>query len=194
MPLLSSHVHNLVGQMKVAKILYGATKPFVTTIEASGIPQVDWQKYYDVSEQIPTVVQVHSYIEGYDACCCGVTVQKMPGEGDYNRNYELDDLKLSANAISSNTMTNHGTMLDYLNELIPAADLTEKACRKIPLDFFCRCSKKNYTIHLESLGILELRKVVKECGEAGIDVKCHFCNQTYHFARDELEKVIKNLR
>ncbi|DBA04169.1 TPA: hypothetical protein N0F65_004277 [Lagenidium giganteum] len=181
------------GEMQVAKILYGAAKPYTTSIRAIGVPEADWQSFYDVSEQVPTIVRINSAFDTEDVSCCGLTIQKMPEEAQHDHQYQLDDLRFQNNEFDASLINNSSDLMDYLNELIPKADLSEKNCRRVPLDFFCRCSKKNYATRLQELGREELSKVAMEMGSAGVDLTCHFCNDAYHFSSGELDELLSSL-
>uniref|UniRef100_K3X3Z3 SANT and BTB domain-containing protein n=1 Tax=Globisporangium ultimum (strain ATCC 200006 / CBS 805.95 / DAOM BR144) TaxID=431595 RepID=K3X3Z3_GLOUD len=167
------------GHMQVSKILYGAAKPYETTVRATGIAEADWQTFYDVSEQVPTAVRISS--------------DKMPDSALHGEFYELDDLRFDDVPLLASSINENNDLLAYLNELIPKADLTEKNCKKIPLDFFCRCSKKGFANRLKELGASELNHVIQDSAEKGVDLTCHFCNEVYQFPLDELKSIAAEL-
>ena len=53
-----------------------------------------------------------------------------------------------------------------------------------PVRFRCRCTRERVISALTTLGRDELLAMHAEQGQA--DVSCHFCNQSYHVAGDEL--------
>lgn len=181
------------GQMQVSKILYGAAKPYDTTVRATGIAEADWQTFYDISEQVPTAVRISSDVSDEHAHCCGITVQKMPDSAPHGDFYELDDLRFEELPLLASSMKDNNDLLAYLNELIPNAELTEKNCKKIPLDFFCRCSKKGFANRLKELGATELDHVIQDSAEKGVDLTCHFCNEVYQFPLDELKSIASEI-
>ncbi|KAI9906986.1 hypothetical protein PsorP6_004694 [Peronosclerospora sorghi] len=65
------------GSMNISKVLYGAAKPYNTSIESSGVPEVDWKRFFNVSEQVPTIVRIDSIATNDDTRSCGFIVQKM---------------------------------------------------------------------------------------------------------------------
>ncbi|KAI9919371.1 hypothetical protein PsorP6_017358 [Peronosclerospora sorghi] len=96
------------GSMHISKILYGAAKLYNTSIEASGVPEVDWQRFFDVSEQVPTIVRIDSVATNDDTRSCGVIVQKMPLTISDERQYDLEELafdKLPFRATEMKTIT-----------------------------------------------------------------------------------------
>ncbi|KAI9913660.1 hypothetical protein PsorP6_006543 [Peronosclerospora sorghi] len=106
-----------VGSMHISKVLYGAAKQYNTSIEASGVPEVDWQRFFDVSEQL------------WRHC-----PENPPTISD-ERQYDLEELafdKLPFRATEMKTITD---ILEYLNALIPGAEITDKNCKRVPLDY-----------------------------------------------------------
>lgn len=181
--------------MQVSKILYGATKPYETTIQATGVAEADFQTFYNVSEQVPTAVRIGSDLGDNHALCCGVTIQKMPDASTPHEHfYELDDLRFDANPLQASAIATNDDMLAYLRAVIPdAGALLEQSCKKIPLDFFCRCSKKGFASRLKELGAAELGHVIRGSDAKGVDLTCHFCNEVYQFPLDELRALATEL-
>lgn len=179
--------------MQVSKILFGAAKSYETTIRATGIAEADFQTFYDISEQVPTAVRISSDIGDDHAHCYGVTIQKMPDSAPHGQFYELDDLRFDEHPLLASAVSENSDLLAYLNKLIPNADLTEKSCKKIPLDFFCRCSKKGFAGRLKELGASELNGVIQDSDAKGVDLTCHFCNEVYQFPLDELKELASEL-
>ncbi|RLN67488.1 hypothetical protein BBP00_00001609 [Phytophthora kernoviae] len=181
------------GHMHVSKILYGQAKPYNTSIEASGVPELDWQRFFDVSEQIPTIVRIDSEAAEDHTRSCGVIVQKMPPKDAHERHYEIEELAFDKAPFFASELKKSTDLLEYLNELIPDADISDKNCKRVPLDYFCRCSKDNYAQRLMGLGGTDLKKIAGDVGSAGVDLTCHFCNDAHHFTAQELEGLVKSL-
>ncbi|CEG35423.1 heat shock protein hsp33 [Plasmopara halstedii] len=182
------------GYMHVTKILYGAAKPYNTSIEASGLPELDWQRYFDVSEQVPTIVRIDSEANDDDTRICGIMVQKMPPSETPERQYELNDLAFDKVPFLATDLKNYTDLLGYLNELIPGSDIKNNECKRVPLDYFCRCSKANYAQRLREMGAADLEQIATGVGSAGVDLTCHFCNDAHHFSANDLNALIKSLR
>ncbi|CAH0520416.1 unnamed protein product [Peronospora belbahrii] len=181
------------GFMHVSKILYGAAKPYNTSIEASGVPELDWQRFFDVSEQVPTIVRIDSEADHDHTRICGFIVQKMPPTEAHERQYELEELALNKLPFLAAEMKKNTDLLEYLNELIPGADITDKKCKRVPLDYYCRCSKDNYAQRLKDMGITDLKQIAADVGNAGVELTCHFCNDGHHFTAVDLECLIQSL-
>lgn len=178
------------GHMQVEKILYGATKPYVTNVEAIGFPEADWQRFYDVSEQVPTIVRIESTMDRDEPQCCGLTIQKMPDSAPHDRQFEMSDLKLQDN-FDLDRIDSLADFVDLLNAVIPGADLTETNCRRIPLDFFCRCSKASFSQRLVQLGSEQLSALINDVDESGLNLTCHFCNDTHSFSKADIQSIAK---
>lgn len=179
--------------MHISKILYGAAKPYNTSIEASGVPELDWQRFFDVSEQVPTIVRIDSAAGEDHTRSCGLIVQKMPPTEAHERQYELDELAFDKLPFFATELKKNADLLEYLNELIPGADITDKNCKRVPLDYYCRCSKDNYAQRLKDMGATDLKQIAADVGNAGVDLTCHFCNDAHHFSPDELDGLIESL-
>jgi molecular chaperone Hsp33 len=57
----------------------------------------------------------------------------------------------------------------------------------MPVTFVCRCSRERIADALVSLGPEEIQDIIDNEGQA--EASCHFCNETYHFAKEELEQL-----
>ena len=55
------------------------------------------------------------------------------------------------------------------------------------MEFRCTCSKERFGNAIISLGKVEIQEMIEEDGKA--DAQCHFCNETYHFTKEELEEL-----
>lgn len=56
------------------------------------------------------------------------------------------------------------------------------------LHFACSCSRERSASALMALGKEEVETLLIEKGS--VDIDCHFCNQHYHFAADEVRKLL----
>ena len=60
---------------------------------------------------------------------------------------------------------------------------------KVPVEFYCNCTKERVEKALISIGKKELKELVDEGKE--IEMNCHFCNTNYKFSVDELRDILK---
>ena len=56
----------------------------------------------------------------------------------------------------------------------------------------CNCSKKKMGEGLITIGKEELEKIINEDGKA--ELICHFCNKRYKFSKEELEKLLEEIK
>jgi molecular chaperone Hsp33 len=182
----------LIGHMNVSKILYGATKAYETTVEASGSAQEDWQRYFDLSEQVPTVVRLSSKPENGIWLCCGFTIQQIAGYPGGNSHLYLDEVRYSNKSTMTEAILSGMDPITYLNrEILPAKSaIDENTVKRIPIDYFCRCSKRSYAASLIALGSTELESIHKSGGD-GFNLTCNFCNECHYFSSAELDELIE---
>ncbi len=62
---------------------------------------------------------------------------------------------------------------------------------KVPV-YKCDCSKEKMKNALIAIGKEELENIIKEDGKA--ELVCHFCNKKYEFNKEELEKILNNIK
>jgi len=62
-----------------------------------------------------------------------------------------------------------------------------KILEKMDVSFNCPCSKERLENAIISLGKQEIQDMIDEDGQA--EAQCHFCNEYYHFTKEELDKL-----
>ncbi len=68
--------------------------------------------------------------------------------------------------------------------------LEPKITDRIPLSFYCNCTRERVEKALISIGKEELQKIIAEDKQATLH--CHFCAKEYHFEEKELRELLKN--
>jgi molecular chaperone Hsp33 len=110
----------------------------------------------------------------------------MPGVDDDT----IDEIEHRVQQLPQiSTMINEGLSPEEMLEKIFPGRLS--LIGRLPLRFSCFCSHERVESVLRSLGAEELQSMLDEDGEA--EVVCHFCNEKYHFNRDDLEALIQQL-
>ncbi len=66
-------------------------------------------------------------------------------------------------------------------------DLGVEFTDRMPVAFYCNCSKERVEKVLISLGKKELQELIDE-GKA-VELNCHFCNTDYTFTIEELKEI-----
>ena len=94
-----------------------------------------------------------------------------------------------------------GAISKMLDEKLSLLDIAKKVTGdknikiiedcKIPV-YKCDCSKGKMENALIAIGKTELEKIIKEDGKA--ELVCHFCNKKYEFNKEELKKILNNIK
>jgi molecular chaperone Hsp33 len=59
----------------------------------------------------------------------------------------------------------------------------------MPVQFQCQCSRERISNAIQSLGTEEIKDMIETDGQA--EAQCHFCNENYHFSKENLEELLK---
>ena len=59
---------------------------------------------------------------------------------------------------------------------------------KIPVEFYCNCSKEKVEKALISIGKEELQNIIEE--DKNATLHCHFCNKDYEFNEQDLVNLL----
>jgi molecular chaperone Hsp33 len=151
----------------------------------SGEIAEDLAFYFSESEQIPSAVGLGVFVEpdGRVSAAGGFLIQSFPPYDDRT----VDELIGQINEISGITQ--------FLRAGRKPEDLIDIIFEKIPYDileirdlsFRCTCSKERVERALVALGREEILNIIREQGNS--DVTCEFCRETYHFTREELDRL-----
>ena len=145
----------------------------------------DFTYYFASSEQTPSSVGVGVLINPDNTVLAagGFILQLMPGIGEETIN-EIEKRLKSIPPVSK--MVEKGlTPEEILCELLGEANV--RILETLPVTFVCRCSRERIANAIISLGAGEIQGMIEEDGQA--EASCHFCNETYHFNKDELEEL-----
>lgn len=176
------------GNMIVIKD-YGLKTPFIgKSALVSGEVAEDLANYFMNSEQQPSIVSLGVNINPdlTVKSAGGIIIQPMPEAGD-----EVID-KLEALVAVMPTMTelfNMDLTLIQMAELVLNTFGVHQTS-ETEIDFICDCSKEKFERGIVTLGESDIKEMIDEDGQA--EVQCHFCNQTYHFEKSDLENILKN--
>ncbi len=168
----------------------GLKEPYIGKIPlVSGEVGDDLAKYYAVSEQIPSVVALGVLVDKDLSIksAGGFIIQVMPDATDET----IDKLEANISGITSITeMLENGLSIeDILDKALSGFDfhITDKT----DIGYRCNCSRERVRKVLSSIGKDEIEAIIREDGKAELD--CHFCNEKYHFDRDELNKILAEI-
>ncbi|CAH0312658.1 Hsp33 family molecular chaperone HslO [Peribacillus sp. NPDC101481] len=145
----------------------------------------DFTYYFVTSEQVPSSVGVGVLVNPDNSILAagGFIIQLMPGTSE-------DTISKIENRLSTITpvskMIQSGmTPEEILIEILGEGNVN--ILEKMDVQFSCQCSRERIANALISLGQAEIRDIIETDGQA--EAHCHFCNQTYQFSKEELEKL-----
>lgn len=166
----------------------GLKEPYVGQVELiSGEIAEDLTYYYAVSEQISSSVGlgVLMNLDNTVNEAGGFIIQLMPGAPD-DVIERLEQRLAVMNSVTS-FLQGGKTPEEMLDFLLGDMDLVIND--KLPIKFYCNCSKERVAKALISVGDKELKAMVDD-GEP-ITVNCHFCNSDYTFDTDDLAELYR---
>lgn len=175
------------GSLTIIKDL-GLKEPYVGQIPlVSGEIAEDLTYYFAKSEQTPSAVSLGVLVDKDYSIkqSGGFIIQVMP-DADEEIINSLED-KLATMKPFTTLLEEGNTIEDILNMLL--GEFNVKILDKIPVEFYCNCSKERVEKALISIGKNELQAIIEEDKKATLH--CHFCNKDYDFDEDELRKLLE---
>ncbi len=168
----------------------GIGEPYASQVNLiSGEIAEDLTYYYASSEQLPSSVALGVLMNKDNTVCAsgGYIIQLMPGTDDS----VLAELENRLNAARPVTayLSEGLSPEDIINELLGEWDINLSE-ERLPVTFYCNCSKERTSKVLISLGRKELEDMIRE--NKPVELHCHFCNSNYTFSVKELEDIIQN--
>lgn len=166
----------------------GLKEPYVGQIPlVSGEIAEDLTYYFAKSEQTPSAVALGVLVDrDYSVKQSGGFIIQMMPDADDEIVTKLEEKISKINSVTD--MFEKGmTTEDILNEI--AGEFGVEILDKIPVEYYCNCSKTRVSKALISVGKNELAKIIEEDGKANLH--CHFCNRDYEFNKDELTELLE---
>ena len=180
------------GLLSITRYLQDAKHPFSgqVALQHGNIAQ-DLAHYYLTSEQIPTAfnLSIQFSPEGEVAGAGGLFLQVMPDADDATA-AELEQIVYGLPSLGA--VCAGGEDLDRFLQSHFAA-LNPVLLDKPRVEFFCRCRRDEVARLLGMLPGEEL-KDIRDNGPFPVELRCHHCNTTYHFERDELAALYRQYR
>ncbi|WP_409290945.1 Hsp33 family molecular chaperone HslO [Peribacillus sp. SCS-37] len=145
----------------------------------------DFTYYFASSEQVPSSVGVGVLVNPDNSILAagGFILQLLPGADE--ETIEQLEQRLKSIPPISKLIQQGLSPEEILEELMGKGDV--KFLETLPVQFKCQCSKERIANALISLGSDEIGDIIEEDGKA--EAQCHFCNEVYHFDKDELEEL-----
>ncbi len=176
------------GVLRIIKDI-GMKEPYSGEIAlVSGEIAEDLTYYFAQSEQTPSAVGLGVLIDRDTSVkhAGGFIVQLMPDTE------EEVIARLEKNIACMPYITDlydmEKTPEQVLNILLEG--LEPKITDRMPLSFYCNCTRERVEKALISIGKEELQKIITEDKQATLH--CHFCAKEYHFEEKELIALLEN--
>ena len=146
----------------------------------------DLAYYFTVSEQTPSVVGLGVMVDTDSSVkhAGGFILQVMPDAVEETI-AALEEKVAGADPVT--TMMDNGMSPEDILEYY-LGDLGLKITEKLPVRYYCGCSKEKVAGALATISTEDLQEMINDGEE--IEVKCYFCNSAYKFSTEELEEII----
>lgn len=174
------------GTLNVIKDI-GLKEPYVGNVPLqTGEIAEDFAYYYAVSEQIPTAVSLGVLVDkdGSVKRAGGYIIQALPDTPDQILKLIEDRLKESK---SITEMLESNMTLEEIAKFV-SDDLNTYVVDESEPKYVCDCSKERMERALFSMG---KKDILELANDEVTEVCCHFCNNKYHFTKDEILKMVE---
>ncbi|OKL36094.1 Hsp33 family molecular chaperone HslO [Domibacillus mangrovi] len=175
------------GLLTISKDI-GLQQPFMGQIPLiSGEIGEDFTSYLFHSEQTPSAVGVGVLVNPDNTIqtAGGFIIQLMPGAED--EIISTIEERLKGMAPISSMIAEGMTPEQILEQVLGEGNVN--ILERMPVQFQCQCSKERITNAIVSLGSAEIQDMIQTDGQA--EANCHFCNETYHFTKENLEILME---
>ena len=149
----------------------------------------DLAMYFVESEQIPTACAL-GVLVGLDqsvTAAGGYLIQLLPGASEDM----ITKIEAGVHAMGSvshalaDGLDGEGLLRTVLK------DFDLEILEKHPVEYRCYCSRERVPKALISMGRKDLSELIQEQGQA--ELTCQFCDRVYHYTKEELEDILKNM-
>ncbi len=175
---------NIINKNDVIDTNYNGLVPLI-----SGEIAEDFTEYFAKSKQKPSVIALGVLInkDGVKASG-GYMIQLMPDATEEDISKVEKALE---NAPSISQMISEGRSLEDIARTITGDEDVLILAQELDMIYECDCSREKLEKSLISIGKKEITKIIEEDGKA--DIVCHFCNENYHFSKEDLEALLEEM-
>ena len=177
------------GTMTVTKDLHMAEN-WTGTIELqSGEIGEDFAYYFTMSEQTPSAVSVGVKIgtDGNVESAGAMLLQMMPDATD-------EDIRICEHVLSG-LKPMSTLMQEYddssLDQLVKDMFDDARILETRDIQFHCGCDREKTEKVLMTLPKKDIEELMRQ--DEGINITCNFCNNEYHFDKDDLQKILDKM-
>lgn len=174
------------GTLSFSKILYNEAKPITGIVDIiDGNLNSDLVHYLMQSEQIASAISLDVQIDskGEVLEAGGILIQALP-DSPRDKIIQLENNLKSMDKVGQ--LLADGKYIDNIMKM-SMAPYKVKELQRYPVHFYCRCSKDRFKDALAMMTYDDL----KEIGNEGQELVCHYCNEHYYFSRDEIDEIIQ---
>jgi len=178
-----------IGLFTFSKTLYNEAQPITGTVELkSGNIAEDIAFYLFQSEQIPSAITLDVGLDeaGQVTHAGGILIQALPGAPE-------DQIEqLEGNLQQLIPLAGHFANDEYIDELMEKVlyPLESKELNRVPVHFFCRCTKDRFTDALALLNLHDLEAMK----DADQELVCQYCSRKYVIPSAEIRQIVKDMR
>lgn len=156
----------------------------------SGEIAEDFTYYFATSEQVPSSVGLGVLVNPDNTILAagGFIIQLMPGCEEET----IDAIEKQLASIEPvSKMIEKGYSPEQILETV-LGEGNVQILSTLPVQFQCQCSKERFGAAIIGLGVQEIQEMIEEDGQA--EAQCHFCLETYHFSKEELEGFVNEIQ
>lgn len=176
---------NVLRQDLLTRREYNGLIPLV-----SGEIAEDFTSYFAKSKQTPTVIALGVLVNQFGVKSAGgYMIQLMP---DATEEDIVNIEKAIEKAPSITTMLSEKKSLEDIARIITGDENILILAQEPKIECECDCSKEKFERGLMTLDSKELEDIIEEDGKA--DIECHFCHEKYYFSKEELEKILDEVK
>ena len=177
------------GYINVIKDI-GLKEPYIGISPlTSGEIADDFANYFVNSEQRNSAVALGVLVDKNGVKSAGGYIINPMPDATEEEISKVEQAIFKAGAISK--MLDQKLTLQEIAQKITGDEQVEIIEENITPIYQCDCSKEHMTNGLITIGKEELQNIIETDGQA--ELVCHFCNEKYHFSKQDLEEVIKNI-
>jgi molecular chaperone Hsp33 len=174
-----------LGLLSFSKSLYNEAQAITGTVELiNGNISEDLAFYLLQSEQIPSAISLDVGLDedGNISHAGGILIQALPGAPENAIDLLEENLK---KLIPLSDRFSSDLYIDDLMSKV-ASPIEVKEIGKVPVHFFCRCTKDRFMNALSLLNLDELEEMKSSTQE----LVCHYCNKKYLITANEIKSLI----
>jgi molecular chaperone Hsp33 len=175
------------GMLRVTKYLEDAKHPFTGQVHLQyGSLAKDLAHYFLISEQIPTAfhLSVQFDPDGEVVGAGGFFIQVMP-EADKEKVAEVEAMVSNLPSLGK-SFAEKNDPDKLLDEIFKK--FNPKILDQGRVEFMCHCNKEGVRNLLMMLPVHDL-KDIRDNGPFPVELKCHYCNTTYYFSKNEIDRI-----